>query len=396
MNSSATRISTLILGSMLLSASPTQVRAVELEDQILRVGQYALPAKVPRGLKLEVLNVQMQRPRMLAFAPDGALWAGSGQAVFRLEKPYREATVITTRSDYPHAVAFRGDEVFLATNTALLKASHQTTPISDWQHVIDIPGGGGHSSRTVRVGPDGRVYVALGISGNCSDEYLGASYPTNKRRGGVMVLDESTSPPHWSTHASGLRNPVGFDWHPVSKVIYASNNGPDHSGFEVPREAFARLTSDSFHGMPWFQWLDGKVVRDECATSSPPRPANEVTAPAATLPARSAPMAVAFAGPSDLGGRFSGSAVIAVHGSWATAPSGGGSGDPASRRPPRLALVVFENDQAVRVETLVTGFQLEEGGRWARPVGAAFGPDGALYFSSDGGINGLFRLTLGN
>ncbi|MDA0991850.1 MAG: sugar dehydrogenase, partial [Verrucomicrobia bacterium] len=108
---------------------------------------------------------------------------------------------------------------------------------------------------------------------------------------------------------------------------------------------------------------------------------------------RSAPMAVAFAGRAALGGRFDGDAVVAMHGSWGTQPDGSSSGDPATRRPPRLALVRFVDGKAVRVDDFVRGFQLEDGRRWARPVGAAFGPDGALYFTSDGGINGLFRLV---
>jgi glucose/arabinose dehydrogenase len=54
--------------------------------------------------------------------------------------------------------------------------------------------------------------------------------------------------------------------------------------------------------------------------------------------------------------------------------------------------VRFKDGVAVRVDTLVSGFQLPDGKRWARPAGVAFGPDGALYFSSDSNAEGLFRL----
>ena len=87
-----------------------------------------------------------------------------------------------------------------------------------------------------------------------------------------------------------------------------------------------------------------------------------------------------------------GDAVVALHGSWATAPRGGFFGDRATRREPKLVLVRFIDGIARRVDDLLTGFQEPDGTRWARPVGVGFGPDGALYFTSDEGGNGLFRL----
>ena len=85
-------------------------------------------------------------------------------------------------------------------------------------------------------------------------------------------------------------------------------------------------------------------------------------------------------------------AVVALHGSWGTKPSGGFIGASATRRPPKIVVVRFKDKEAVRVDDLVTGFQLPDGDRWARPSGVAIGPDGALYFSSDIDTNGLFRL----
>ena len=389
----------LLLLACLLVAGPqvpaVQVGDLELSAARIKIGQHNLPVEAPTGLKFEVLNLEMRKPRMLTFAADGSLWIGSASGVvYRLEAPYTQASVVAEHADYPHGVAFRGDEVFLATTSVLLKAKLTPGPIEQWQTVVEIPGGSGHNSRTVRIGPDQRVYLSLGIRGNCSDEYLDESYPQHERRGGVMVLDERTKPARWLTHASGLRNPVGFDWHPHTGVMYASNNGPDHHGFELPPESFAKLDANSFHGMPWFQWDGKQHVRDDCVAKAPPHGNEALTRPVATFPARSAPMAVAFAGAADLGGRFDGDAVVAIHGSWGTQPEGSGHGDPATRRPPRLALVRFVGGKVARVDDFVRGFQLEDGRRWARPVGAAFGPDGALYFSSDGGINGLFRLRL--
>lgn len=69
---------------------------------------------------------------------------------------------------------------------------------------------------------------------------LGGDYAFGDRRGGIMVLDESGAGPRWRPYASGLRNPAGFDWHPETGVRHATNDGPDHHGYEAPREYFVR------------------------------------------------------------------------------------------------------------------------------------------------------------
>lgn len=206
-------------------------------------------------------------------------------------------------------------------------------------------------------------------------------------------MDEDGPKPVWRPFASGLRNPIGFDWHPDTGVLYASNNGPDHWGFELPPEYFSRLVPGSFHGMSWFQFDGEKLRRDNCIRAQPPRPADRVERPVATFPARSAPMAVAFLPRGALSPDLEGDAIVALRGSWATRPHGRASGDPAMRREPKLVRVRFEDGEARAVEDLITGFQHADGSRWARPVGIAIGPDGALYFTSDSGANALFRLS---
>jgi glucose/arabinose dehydrogenase len=186
---------------------------------------------------------------------------------------------------------------------------------------------------------------------------------------------------------------VGFDWHPVNGALYAGNNGPDHLGYEQPPEYFSRVEPGSFHGMPWFQFDGERLRRDNCIERPAPRPLEQVTSPAATFPARSAPMGVAFIPDEALLPELSGDAVVALHGSWATRPTGGPWGSPATRRPPKLVRVKFREGIPQQVEDLISGFQESDGERWARPVGVAVGPDGALYFTSDEGVHGLFRLN---
>ena len=316
--------------------------------------------------------------------------------IYRLPAPYTQPQVLAHVGGYPHSIAFRPGEILIAKTEGVYVAPYQpgqtNIDINTIKLLATLPGGGGHSSRTVAVGPDSRVYTSLGISGNCSDEYLDKSYPFDKRRGGVLVLDESKDQAQWQPFASGLRNPVGFAWHPLTKELYASNNGPDHHGFNLPPEYFSRLLPGSFHGMPWF-WFNGKQLkRDDCIKSLPPRPITDVQKPVISFDSRNAPMGVAFVPTGALDKSLEHDAIVALRGSWGTKPLGGFVGFPSTRRHPKLVTVRFENGKALRVDELVTGFQITNGNRWARPVGVAIGPDGALYFSSDSKTHGLFRL----
>jgi glucose/arabinose dehydrogenase len=209
-------------------------------------------------------------------------------------------------------------------------------------------------------------------------------------------LNESGKQPYFEPYATGLRNPVGFDWQPQTGELYATNNGPDHLGFGQPPEYFSRLEEGSFHGMPWFQYDGRSLRRDRCVRSRPPRPQAQVTLPVATFPARNAPLGMAFVPEGALDRGFYGDAIVALHGSWGTPPSGSAFGDRAGRRPPALVRVRFADGEAQGVETFVEGFQSADGSRWARPAGVAIGPDGALYFTSDRETNGLFRLRRSN
>jgi glucose/arabinose dehydrogenase len=357
----------------------------------------AAPVLLPRGLRLEMLSAGLEQPRMLSFAPDGSLYAGSRSGrVYRLPPPYEIPQEFAKLDDYPHSIAFRPGEVLIARSSGIWRApwhdGQSTLDSSSLQQLAVLPADGGHDSRSLRTGPDGRLYVSLGISGNCSDEYLDASYPFERRRGGIFVLEEHAGDARLRPFASGLRNPVGFDWRAADGHLYASNNGPDHHGYEQPPEYFSRVLPGSFHGMPWFQFDGSHIRRDGCISRPPPR--TDMHAPVATFPARNAPMAVAFVPPGALLGDLAHDAVVALRGSWGTQPDGGAGGDPASRRPPRLVVVRFNSDgQVTRVDDLLAGLQRADGSRLLRPVGLAFGPDGALYISSDGGeLQGLFRL----
>jgi len=388
----APRILALSLVFWLAPAPASWAEALEYETQRFVFDGVEREVRVPRGLVFEVLTTGLEHPRMLTFAANGDLLLGSRSGfVYRLPPPYTEPEVLVRLDDTPHSVVLRDGELLIGRTHGLYRAPYTlgqaTIRPEDVTLLAALPGEGPHHmTRTLGVGPDGRVYVSLGMTGNCGDNFLDASTPFERRRGGLFVLREEGGEPRFEPWAAGLRNPVGFDWQPGTGVMYATNNGPDHWGYEHPREYFSRVTEGSFHGMPWFQFIDGKLTRDSCIKSEPPKPVEEVRTPVVTFAAHQAPVGVAFASEGDLDERLTGDAIVALHGSWVRVET------PADRRKPKLVAVRFEAGTAARVDEFVTGFQLEDGKRWARPAGVAFGPDGALYVTSDRKPGALFRL----
>ena len=274
----------LILAITCLFATTVHPSEPRLHNQNLTVAGETWALAIPAGMQLELLTDRLEQPRLMEFLPNGDLLIGSRSGkIYRLEPPYSKADVLVELEDYPHSLAYREGELLIAQTDGLYKTDFKPGQSHiDWDAVellAALPGGGGHNSRTVAIGPDQRVYLALGISGNCSDEYLDQSYRFNDRRGGVLVLDENGREYHWQTFASGLRNPVGFDWHPQTRILYASNNGPDHLGYEQPPEYFAKLTPGSFHGMPWYQFDGETIQRDDWIRKPPPRKRGDVVAP---------------------------------------------------------------------------------------------------------------------
>ena len=373
-----------------IQQQPSESGTTQIE---LRDGRYTVYH--PENFVLEFLNGDMNSPRMMNFYGDQLFIGSKSGNVYRLDPPYDRAIPVTKLSGYPHSVLVHGDKIYVARTTGVFAADYnpgsEWIDESDFKQLVELPGGKGHSSRTLKAGPDNRLYVSIGIQGNCSNQYLDLSYPLNDRRGGIFLIDESGSSAKLVPFASGLRNPVGFDWQPKSGVMYAANNGPDHLGYDQPPDYFSMLEQGSFHGMPWFQYDGEKLVRDECADFDPPRSIDQVSTPVVTLPAHTAPLGVAFVTEQAKAVEYAGDAVIALHGSWVTS-DGTGKGDVTTRRHPKLVLVNFENGEATGVRDLLTGFQLPDGDRWARPADVAIGPDGDIYFTSDGGVQGLYRL----
>ncbi|HTN94037.1 MAG TPA: sugar dehydrogenase, partial [Gallionella sp.] len=148
---------------VLLCCVPTTLLAgtevLAYEVQTLTLDGVHRTVRVPKGYQLEWLT-GLDVPRMLTFAANGDLFAGSKSGkVYRLPPPYTKPEVLVQSNDYPHSVAFRKGEILIAQTSGVYRAPYklgQTAIEPDALKLLaPLPSGGGHDSRTVGVGPDG-------------------------------------------------------------------------------------------------------------------------------------------------------------------------------------------------------------------------------------------------
>ena len=255
--------------SLLASKLPAEVPAIEYRAANVRVAGVDIPITVPSGYEVELLSRDLRGPRLLTFGPGQDLFAGSRSGhVYRLEAPYRQASVLVALDDYPHAVAFREGEILVARTNGLYRAPWRTGQVRldarDLSLLAALPGGWGHNSRTVHVGPDRRVYASLGIRGNCSDEYLGEGYPFERsarrhpraRRGGGRG-----SAGRSSLRACAIRS-ASTGIRPRGRCSRATTVRTT-SASSFLRSTSAALRPASFHGMPWYHF-DGYPAPAGC------------------------------------------------------------------------------------------------------------------------------------
>lgn len=381
--------SVLILSSTLSAAGST----IDTYQQTLVLGTERFTVTVPQGYQLSVFSTDIPRPRMLSHGEvAGEVLVGSGAgAIYRLTPPDYKAQRITPQFRYPHSVLWHEEALWVASSEGVYRTqlNRQENQLEVIEKVFAMPASGGHSSRTLVAGPDGSLYVSIGISGNCSNQYLSETYAFNERRGGVWRLQKKAGRWQADVFSNGLRNPVGLAWSPHEQRLYATNNGPDHLGFEQPPEQLVALSAGSFHGMPWYQYDGEQVFRDRCQRSQPPQHKDQVEHPVTTFPARQAPLGLDFVPEQSVYGSLSGQLLVAFHGSWAV----DATGSAASRRPPKITALHLEDGAVITQQDIVSGFQLDDGQRWARPVDLLALPDGSILFSSDGPTSAIFKLT---
>ncbi len=341
--------------------------------------------QVPAGFVVTVFAENLDRPRWLALTPTGdvlvtetpqnrirLLRDSNGDGVADGIKTFAEAK---NGLDQPFGMAFSQNAFFLGNTSAVLRFPYtqgQQQLTGTGSKIADLPGGGynQHWTRNVVISPDQtKLYVSIGSRSNVDQE------PLPRASIQVMNLDGSNR----QTLASGLRNPVGIDFHPQTKELYTTVNERDGLGDDLVPDYLTRVQPGGFYGWP-FAYLAPNLVDPnhlQNGRSSRPDLVARTLAPDVLFQAHSAALGLRFYNGSTFPAKYRNGAFVAFRGSW-NRDQGTGY---------KIVFVPFDSNGRPRgyYEDFVTGFLTNPTGpdAWGRPVGVLTLPDGSLIFTEE-------------
>lgn len=375
----------LLAGVSFFAAGQVDVRIVshvyrpaQLEPTDARVGQLRLPP----GFQVRKFAENLGNVRMMAVAGDGTVYVTrreEGDVLMLRDNGTGRAGAprVVARRPGMHGIAIHGNRVYLAAIREVFYADRrQDGSLGPLTAIItDLPDGGQHPNRTLAVGPDKMLYITVGSTCNACDE----PHPEH-----ATMLRADLNGRNREIFARGLRNTLGFGWHPQTGVLWGMDHGIDWLGDNEQKEELNRLVQGAHYGWPKVYEMGRISPKEDPAKVDPAKYTN----PTLLYTAHAAPMQMVYYTGTHFPAEYRNDAFVAMRGSW-------------NARPPvgyEVARVRFRNGQPVSVEPFLTGFLVREGadrwGQFGRPAGIAMTPDGALLFSDDtGGV--IYRVGYG-
>jgi glucose/arabinose dehydrogenase len=349
--------------------------------------------RVPPGFVVNVFADGLDAPRWLALTPNGdVLVTETGQNRIRLLRDTNGDGVADVKQTFatqanglnrPFGMAFAGNSFFLGNTDAVLRfpyAKNQQQMTGSGTKIASLPAKGynNHWTRNVVVSLDGnKLYVSVGSGTNVDEE------PLPRASVQVMNLDGSQQ----QTFASGLRNPVGLDFHPVTKELYATINERDGIGDELVPDYFTRIQQGEFYGWP-YTYLTAKNLDPRQKTgdaSKRPDLASRTRTPDVLFQSHSAALGLQFSDGKTFPEKYRNGAFVAFRGSW-NRDRGTGY---------KIVFVPFNTNGRPQgyYEDFLTGFLLNPSvpTTWGRPVGLLTLPDGSLLVTEEAN-NRIYRI----
>ena len=347
-------------------------------------GEFIRRVKVPEGFSIGIFAQGISNARFMRFSSAGDLLVSSPResTIFLLERDQNGdgradgVRPLLQGLDRPHGLDFHGDWLYVAEPGAVRRVHYDALrrkTLGKLETIVsNLPTGGNHWTRSLRFGPDGWMYVSLGSSCNVCIE-------KDERRAAIVRYRPDGSGEE--LYATGLRNSVGFDWQPQTGALFATDNGRDHLGDDLPPCELNRIERGGFYGWPF---AHGDRVPDPSFGAGHEDRIRASTPPVHAFIAHTAPLGVTFYRGRAFPSRYRGAAFVAQHGSWNRSRKSG------------YRVVLLEWDEAtgaIQESDFVRGFELKED-VIGRPVDVAAGPDGALYISDDY-AGAVYRVTYG-
>lgn len=373
------------------STSQPQVATVEAQSfqpaQRRPTGELIAGLQAPEGFSVSVFAEGLGgSPRMMAQGEDGTIYvtrreAGDVIALRNTQGDGRADEMRTVASNLPlvHGITIREGKLYLATPTTVYVADIQADGnVGEPQPFVEnLPSGGQHPNRTIAFGPDGLLYINVASTCNVCVE----SDPENATI--VQVQPDGSSR---EIFASGLRNTIGFDWHPETGEMWGMDNSADSRGNEQPPEELNRLVQNGNYGWPF---CFGDKQPDAYGPFQPPGATKEeycalTDAPVLNYEAHNSPLDLVFYTAEEFPEEYQNDAFVTMRGSWNRQPAVGYK---------VVRLMFDDNGQPSGFEDFITSWLIEDGqAHFGRVAGLLVAQDGSLFIAED--TNGvIYRVS---
>ncbi len=333
--------------------------------------------KLPPGFNIEVYASGIPNARTLRLGDEGTLFVGNrfiGKVFAIVKKDGKtEMKTIAEGLHRPNGLAFSKGTLYVAELSKVWRFDNIEKNLDKPEKKMiydNLPKDEAHGWKFIGIGPDNKLYVPVGQPGNnvLHSDAHGQIRRMNLDGTGVEVV------------LRGMRNTVGFDWHPVSKQLYFTDNSRDWMSEDLPNDELNRVTKMGEHFGSPYCW-QGNLADPEFGWG---RSCSEFTPPVALLGAHTAALGMRFYTGSQFPAAYKNGIFIARHGSWNRTKKLGGD----------VIFVKLNPDGTVKsMEPFITGF-LVDNNYLGRPVDVEQMKDGSLLVSDD--WNGaVYRITYG-
>lgn len=332
-----------------------------------------LELNLPEGFEIKVFARGVDGARSMAMGDKGTLFVGTRNesTVYAIQDTdgdfYAENTRVLDTMAVPNGVAMRNGDLYVAQVDRLWKypAIEDQLGKDPQKELIydDYPGAFHHGWKYIAFGPDDKLYVPVGAPCNICD-----STGVDERFATITRMDPDGA--NREIVARGVRNSVGFTWHPDSGDFWFTDNGRDMLGDDIPPCELNRVTEVGQHfGYPF---CHGGTVKDP--EFGDQRPCSDFTEPALQLGAHVAPLAIKFYTGNMFPGAYKGKAFVAEHGSWNRSEKVGY----------RIMMATITDGKVVSYEPFIDGWLKDATQKvTGRPVDILWLPDGSMLVSDD-------------
>jgi len=349
--------------------------------------------KAPSGFSVQQYATGLDNPRLIRTAPNGDIFLAEGSSgeirVFRgitaAGKP-EKVELFATGLNKPYGIAFYppGDNpqwVYIGDTDAVVRFPYRDGDLrasAPAQHIVDLPHGNGHWTRDVRFTSDGRkMFVAVGSASNVDDP---DTTPDEENRADILEFNPDGS--GMQVYASGIRNAGGgLAINPTTGELWCSVNERDGLGDNLVPDYITHVEQGGFYGWPW--WYIGSH-QDPRHEGKHPELRDKVIVPDVLLQPHNASLEMTFYQGTQFPAEYRGDIFASEHGSWNRSVR---TGYEVIRVP------LHQTSRASgEYEDFVTGFVVDNGHVWGRPVGVTEAHDGSLLVSDDGS-NSIWRIS---